>query len=211
MFKRMWSYDEWITCWTGGEETRGTIHDNLSMWLSYRWQYTGRDKLNRIIHSLLHHLSVVAPLHYFFKWQTNLSLANFKSAFGLAGWRGSNPGDSQLAPEISFFVNDRRRIFIVWLYCASFLVKVSRIECQVKEILCQFSQFARSIACCQTIYFLFRYHRPREWKSCITAGALSTASARGWGCEMRASHSQNWTKNVKKPLWTGYEIESIQR
>ena len=111
MFKWMWSYDEWITCRKGWEETRGTTHDNQSMRLSYGWQYTGRDKLNRIIHSLLQHLSVVAPLHYFFKWQTNLSLANFISAFELAGWRGSNPGDLQLAaPEISFFVNDWRRI-----------------------------------------------------------------------------------------------------
>ena len=208
MFKRMWSYDEWITCWTGGEETRGTIHDNLSMWLSYRWQYTGRDKLNRIIHSLLHHLSVVAPLHYFFKWQTNLSLANFKSAFELADWRGSNPGDSQHR-KFPFLLTTDGELFLVWVYWASFLVKVSRIECQVTEILCQFSQFARSIACSQTIYFLFRYHRAHEWKSGITAGALSRASARGWGCEMRASCSQNWTKNLKKPLSTGYEIESI--
>ena len=192
-----------------GRNSRNITHEDLSMRLSYGWQYTGRDKLNRIIHSLLHHLSVVAPLHYFFKWQTNLSLANFKSAFELAGWRSSNPGDSQLAPEISFFVNDRRRIFIVWLYCASFLVKVSRIECQVKEILCQFSKFARSIACSQTIYFLFRYHRAHKWKAGITAEALSTAIAMGWGCEMRTSRSQNWMKNLKKPLSTGYEIESI--
>ena len=179
------------------------------MWRSYRWQYTVRDKLNRIIHSLLHHLSVVAPPVYTIssndKQTCLLQTLNPLSSSWLARFK-----PRRFAPEISFFVNDRRRIFIVWLYCASFLVKVSRIECrQVKEILCQFSPFARSIACCQTIYFLFRYHRAREWKSGITAGALSTGSARGWGYEMRASHSQNWTKNVKKPLWTGYETESI--
>ena len=47
-----------------------------------------------------------SSLHYFFKRKTNLTLANFKSAFELASWPDSNPIRivGQDTKHYSFFV-----------------------------------------------------------------------------------------------------------
>ena len=56
-----------------------------------------------------------SPLHYFFKWKTNLSLANFQSAFELASWPDSDPIRivGQDTKHYSFFVFWRRKKKIV--------------------------------------------------------------------------------------------------